>query len=164
MPLESIDHASLLAHVTADVPLGTLEAELRKSGYTLALAALPGPMPVGAWLASGAKGSPPWWQDPVDQLIAGFDATLSDGRSFHVNPVPRRAVGPDLFALVFGVEGAIAKLYRVWLRIHKVGVERPTTAAFTPPSAVLSESESDAEANLWREIREVLATRYSQLP
>ena len=55
--------------------------------------------------------------------------------------------------------GAIAKLDRVWLRIHKVGVERPTTAAFTPPSAVLIESESDAEANLWREIREVLATR-----
>lgn len=159
MPLESIDHVSLLAHVTADVPLDTLEAELHKSGYTLALATTPGPMPVGAWLASGAKGSPPWWHDPVDQLVAGFDATLSDGRSFHVNPVPRRAVGPDLFALVFGAQSAIAKLDRVWLRIHKVGVERPTTAAFTPPPAVLDASESDAEAKLWREIRDVLAAQ-----
>ncbi len=155
MPLESIDHASLLAHVTADVPLDALERELRERGYTLALDAAPGAISLGAWIESGAKGSPSWWQDPVDQLVAGFDATLTDGRSFKVNPVPRRAVGPDLFALVFGAEGTIAKLDRVWLRIHKVGVARPSTAPFTPPPAVLGTSESDAEAKLWRELQRV---------
>jgi alkyldihydroxyacetonephosphate synthase len=157
MPLESIDHASLLALVTADVALDALETELRKSGYTLAHEANPASISVAAWIESGAKGSPPWWQDPVDQLVAGFDATLVDGRTFKVNPVPRRAVGPDLFALVFGAEGAIARLDRVWLRIHKVGVDRPHTAPFFPPEAVLTASESEGEAKLWREIGEALA-------
>ncbi len=159
MPLESIDHASLLAQVTADMTLPSLEAELAKSGYTIALEGPPRDVAVGAWLESGAKGSPVWWQDPVDQTVAGFEATLRDGRSFKVNPVPRRAVGPDLFALVFGTNGSLATLDRIWLRIHKIGVPRPTSAPFTPPASVVGTSESEVEANLWRAIDDALLVK-----
>ena len=159
MPLESIDHASLLAHVTADTPLSLLESELCKCGYTLALVSASEGMAVGAWLESGAKGAPDWWHDPVDQMVAGFEATLCDGRSFKVNPVPRRAVGPDLFALVFGAQRAVVTLDRIWIRIHKVDVPRPMTAAFTPPHGVRDASESDGEAKLWRAIGEVLSVK-----
>ena len=159
MPIESIDHTSLLAHVTADVLLGSLESELQKSGYTLGLDSMETDVALGVWLETGAKGTPAWWCDPVDQLVAGFDATLNDGRSFAVTPVPRRAVGPDLFALVFGADRALAKIDRVWLRIQKIGVARPSTAAFIPPASVLSRNESDAEAKLWGEIRSVLTKK-----
>lgn len=163
MPIESIDHASLLAHVTADMGLSALEGELRKSGYTLALERAPEDIALGTWLAEGAEGASSWWKDPVDQLVAGFEATLRDGRTFKVSPVPRRAVGPDLFAIVFGVEGALATLDRIWMRIHRAEVARPTTAAFVPPSAVLDRTESDVEARLWNAIGDALMGKDAQL-
>ncbi len=59
-------------------------------------------MTVAAWIASGARGSPDPWLDPVDHLVAGFTARLASGADLEMRPAPRRAVGPDLFALFLG--------------------------------------------------------------
>jgi len=88
-------------------------------------------MTLASWLAAGAKGARDRWLDPVDQLLAGFDATLPDGQPLSVRPTPRRAVGPDLSALFLGMQGRFGRIDRAWMRVHPVGVARPTSPSFS---------------------------------
>ncbi len=130
MPAERVrvDRASLLAEVDAALPLAACEAALRVQGLTLdAGVAADAESTVGAWLDRGAPGARDPWLDPADHVVAGLEATLPDGRTLLVRPAPRRAVGPDLVALVVGMNGRYAKLTRAWLRVHPVGVARPST-------------------------------------
>ncbi|HVY49387.1 MAG TPA: FAD-binding oxidoreductase, partial [Minicystis sp.] len=78
---------------------------------------------VAAWIASGARGAPDPWHDPADHLVAGFTARLASGAELAVRPAPRRAVGPDLFALFLGAGGRAGEVTSVDLRAH--GHERP---------------------------------------
>jgi alkyldihydroxyacetonephosphate synthase len=81
------------------------------------------------FLAHGAHGKFDAWKDPADHLVAGFEATLPNGELLRVRPAPRRAVGPDLFALAFGMEHRIVKITRAWIRLHR----RDATRRFTEP-------------------------------
>ncbi len=51
-------------------------------------------------------------------------ATLTNGRRLEVRPAPRRAVGPDLIALVLGAGECFGSIDHVWLRVHVKGVRR----------------------------------------
>ena len=85
--------------------MASAESRLNDDGLTLD-ATLPSPSPsLADWLAKGAAGSRDRWLDPADQLLAGLDATLTDGRQVVIRPAPRRAVGPDLTALFVGAQG-----------------------------------------------------------
>ena len=46
---------------------------------------------------------------------------LANGDPLEVRPAPRRAVGPDLAALVVGARGRFATVTGAWLRVHVRG-------------------------------------------
>jgi alkyldihydroxyacetonephosphate synthase len=121
----NLDRASLLVDVSAKATLGACEDAMRAEGLTLGLEAMDREAEVGTWLAKGAKGARDPWSDPADHLVAGLVATLGDGRTLTIRPTPRRAVGPDLIALVVGMEGRYARVERAWLRVHRLDAPRP---------------------------------------
>lgn len=120
----AVDRTSLLVEVDATLPLGQCEDALRADGLTLGVAPLDRGATVGDWLARGADGAPDPWSDPADHLVAGIEATLKDGRRLSIRPAPRRAVGPDLIALLVGTRGRFATIERAWLRVHHASGER----------------------------------------
>jgi alkyldihydroxyacetonephosphate synthase len=129
-PSVEIDEASLLACAAGATEVAALEGRLGAVGLTLdARFEEPG-VTVGEWLARGAPGTRDRWLDPVDQLVAGLDATLTDGRWLRIRPAPRRAVGPDLSALFVGAAGRFGRVDAAWLRVHMRGVARPASAPF----------------------------------
>lgn len=148
-----IDRSSLLACAQGTDRLPDVEARLRREGLSLDLAA-PFEGTVDEWIGSGAPGSRSPWLDPADHLVAGFVARLSDGRALEVRPAPRRAVGPDLFALFFGNGGAAGRIESVWLRVHPSGVARPAV-----PFERVEPVVSEAERALWTAIRAELTEK-----
>jgi alkyldihydroxyacetonephosphate synthase len=122
----TVDRASLLVEVDALTTLAQCEAALASQGLTLGLETMDraGATKVGAWLADGAAGARDPWSDPADHLVAGLVARMKDGRTLVIRPTPRRAVGPDLIALVVGMKGRYATVERAWLRVHLAGEPR----------------------------------------
>jgi alkyldihydroxyacetonephosphate synthase len=127
----TLDRASLLVDVEGAVSLSELEAWLAGQGLTLGVTgAKATDASIASWIEEGAKGARDAWLDPADHLVAGFVARFADGSDVVVRPAPRRAVGPDLFALVLGAKGRFAKVSRLWIRVHEPGARRAETAAF----------------------------------
>ncbi len=106
-----------------------MERHLNEAKLTLDVR-FEGSCSVGEWLGRGAPGTRDRWLDPVDQLLAGLDAPLTDGRVLCIRPAPRRAVGPDLTALFVGAGGRFGRIDRAWLRVHPCSTRRPTSATF----------------------------------
>ena len=125
-----IDPVSMLACVEGVTALATVEQHLRRAGLTLDLDGADMTASLADWLAAGAPGARDHWRDPVDQLLAGFDATLRGGRAFCVRPAPRRAVGPDLSALLIGAAGRFGRIDRAFLRVHSSAAARPESSPF----------------------------------
>jgi alkyldihydroxyacetonephosphate synthase len=101
----TVDRASQLVHARGDATLAEVERALSIVGLSLALGEGAPPLDrttVAAWIAAGSRGAPDPYLDPVDHLVAGFTARLGSGADLEVRPAPRRAVGPDLFALFHG--------------------------------------------------------------
>ena len=138
-----IDRASLLIHVAGSATLAEIEATIATSGLSLGLSAdAPSwKTTVAEWIAGGAFGAPDGWNDPVDHLVAGFTARLLSGADLEVHPAPRRAVGPDLFALFLGMQDRVGTITSAHLRIHGPDRSRPmpTSIARDPP---VSEAEA----------------------
>jgi alkyldihydroxyacetonephosphate synthase len=126
----ALDTHSLLACLDGRGELLSAEAALNGHGLTLDAGDLRPEVTTGDWLAAGAPGSRDRWLDPVDQLLAGFQATLLDGRTIALSPAPRRSVGPDLGALFVGARGRYGRIDRAWIRVHRTGCERPSAPAF----------------------------------
>lgn len=154
----NIDRQSLLAEIAGTTRLGDAEDALRREGLTLALESLENHRgsTLDAWLAEGAIGAPDPWRDPADHLLAGMEATLANGETLSIRPAPRRAVGPDLVALVIGMRNRFATVKSAWLRVHPVGAKVPTTAPFVHPR---SPSVSPGEAALFDAIARELSKR-----
>ena len=117
-----IDESSLLVRVPGAATLASIERALASEGLTIGIAATDDA--VGDWLARGAPGAPSTFADPADHLVAGLTATLANGSTLEVRPSPRRAVGPDLIALVVGANERFASIDHVWLRVHLQGARR----------------------------------------
>jgi alkyldihydroxyacetonephosphate synthase len=149
-----LDRVSLLVSAPGDARIADLEHFLEGEGLTLDLSPLPDAT-VAAWLGHGAKGSRSPWLDPVDHLVAGFEATLKDGRRLEVRPAPRRAVGPDMLSLFFGTEDRFGSFTRAWLRVHRKDVVRPTTAPFEAKDPPLERGEHA----LWDALEKELSSR-----
>jgi alkyldihydroxyacetonephosphate synthase len=148
-----VDRTSLLVDVAASTTLEELRAALAPLGLTPAIERSAGEgerATVGQWLAAGAPGARDVWLDPADHLVAGFEAELADGRTLVVRPSPRRAMGPDLVALVTGARGRFVTLRRVWLRVHDSAARLPQSAPFRadrdPPVSPAEERLLDAIA------------------
>ncbi|MFT3773755.1 MAG: FAD-binding protein [Minicystis sp.] len=125
-----VDADAQLVHARGDATLAQVEHALAQRGLTLALSDGAPPLDtttVATWIASGAHGAPDPWLDPVDHLAAGFTARLASGTDLEVRPAPRRAVGPDLFALFLGTGERAGAITSAWLRGH--GSDRPRPLA-----------------------------------
>jgi alkyldihydroxyacetonephosphate synthase len=142
-----LDLQSLLVSVAGTATLDAVETELKARALTLGvqLDASNEALPVSEWLARGAPGAPSAFADPADHLVAGLEARLRDGRLLVVRPGPRRAVGPDLIALVVGTGGQLAAVEQAWLRVHRLDANRPSLPL---PGTDLDPPLSDAEARL----------------
>jgi alkyldihydroxyacetonephosphate synthase len=136
-----LDLTSLLVEVSGDDVLGDVEARLREVDRTLAVDDAALGATVRDWIDRGAPGARDLWLDPVDQILAGFEATLRDGRTLAIRPAPRRAVGPDLAALLLGCGGRFAKLTRAWLRIHDKGARLPVSPFTYPREPEVTDEE-----------------------
>jgi len=147
-----IDRASLLVRVPGAATLTSIEQALAREGLTLGVAATDDA--VGDWLARGAPGAPSPLSDPADHLVAGVTATLINGSTLEVRPAPRRAVGPDLMALVVGARERFASIDHVWLRVHLTGA-RPVT--LSTEGLDLDPPVSNEEASLLDAIARELA-------
>jgi alkyldihydroxyacetonephosphate synthase len=122
----AIDRTSMLVDVEAESTIEALETSLAIDGFTLALASdVDRAATIRDWLATGAPGARSAFADPADHLVAGLEATLLNGERLVVRPSPRRAVGPDLIALVVGAQGRFARIDRATLRVHPLSAPRP---------------------------------------
>lgn len=150
-----IDFESLLAKAPASFTLGEIENELGKRGLTLDidLSGKHSITTLGAWIASGTPGARPHFEDPADHVLAGLSATLVNGKALEIRPAPRRAVGPDLTALVLGANDRFATIQRVWLRVHRKDARR---VAEPMPAIDLDPPVSDGEAELLSRIEREL--------
>ena len=119
----SVDDTSHVAHVEGGALVPTIELELRRRSLTLGVEGALPEESVSAWLARGAPGARDHADDPVDQLVAGLEAVLPDGREMDVRPAPRRAVGPDLVGALVGARGKLGIVTGAHL------VARPLTEA-----------------------------------
>lgn len=131
-----LDPVSLLVDVAADVSVSDLEAHLAAEGLTLGLHEIP-ETSLGAFVARGAVEAPSPWDDPADHLVAGFTAThVATGERLVVRAAPRRSTGPDLFALVAGMNERYFVLDRATVRVHLASAPRvvlPFASASAPP-------------------------------
>jgi len=137
-PTDGIDRVSLLAAAAGARRVADVETELRANGLSLGLSAVPDDT-IAAWIARGTPGARDAWADPADHVIAGFDATLANGRKVRLAPAPRRSAGPDLTALFLGAGDRFGRIDRAFLRVHPIGVPRPASPPFAwdrdaPPS------------------------------
>jgi alkyldihydroxyacetonephosphate synthase len=124
-----LDRESLLACADGAMPLSAIEARLQDANLTLDAHPPSASATLGEWLAAGAPGSRDRWLDPVDQLVAGLRATVR-GTPLELRPAPRRAVGPDLMALLVGAHERFGHIERAWVRVHRRGVPRPSAPPF----------------------------------
>jgi alkyldihydroxyacetonephosphate synthase len=142
-PEPGLDQVSQLVTVEGHRSVRALEGELQARGYTLGVQ--PRDASVGDWLAAGMPGAPDPWLDPVDHTLAGLQATLHGGTLLTLPPLPRRATGPDLSALLVGAAGRIAKLERATLRVRPKALHPPAALPFhadrSPP---VGQDERDA--------------------
>lgn len=149
----ALDPLSGLVHVSGAATLDEVERFLAREGLSLRLGAEAPALAattVDAWIAAGARGAPDPWSDPVDHLVAGFSAELRSGAGLEVRPAPRRAVGPDLFALFLGMEGRVGRVVSAHLRVHGSAHARPMPAAFQRDRPV-----NDAERELIERVVEL---------
>lgn len=147
MPKEVLfDEPSLLAHAPATATLGSVEQAAAARGLSLRFADLDASETIASFLARGAPGAPDAFSDPVDHLVAGFTARLASGADLTVRPAPRRAVGPDLYALFHGMDGRVGELTSVFLRVHRNGLSPrplPFPADRDPPANAAEQSIID---------------------
>ncbi|MEZ4328396.1 MAG: FAD-dependent oxidoreductase [Polyangiales bacterium] len=101
------DEPSRIAHVQAGMRVHALEDELRRRGLSLGAHSSARDYGVGEWLALGAPGARDNADDPVEQVVAGLELVLPDGRPVNIRPAPRRAVGPDLVGALIGARGRL---------------------------------------------------------
>ena len=115
----SIDDVSLLADVGAGTMGDAFEAELRAAGLTC------GHRPqsvaistVGGWLACRSAGQYSTRYGKIEDMVAGLDVVLADGRRVTTGGAPRAATGPDLTQLFVGSEGTLGVVTSARLRLH----------------------------------------------
>lgn len=119
------DEKSRLVYVQAGVLGPDLAKALHSWGQTL------GHEPqslsistVGGWLATRATGQLSARYGGIEEMVAGLEAVLPDGRVVRSKTAPRRSTGPDLASLMIGSEGTLGVITEATLRVHPLPGER----------------------------------------
>jgi alkyldihydroxyacetonephosphate synthase len=119
--ISDVDDRSCLVTVGAGVKGAALTGALTQRGYML------GHEPqsltistVGGWVSTRACGQLSARYGAIEDLVAGLEAVLPDGRVVRSKVVPRRATGPDLANLLLGAEGTLGIVTEVTLRVTPI--------------------------------------------
>ena len=115
-----VDDASLLVRARAGTFGDLFEAELQASHH-LTVGHWPQSMSlstVGGWAACRGAGQYSTRYGKIEDIVAGLEVVLADGRIIHTGGHPRAAVGPDLTQLFLGSEGTLGIITEVLLRAH----------------------------------------------
>jgi len=143
----TLDRTSLLVEATAEETLRAIEAALAPS---LTLDVPIDDTTIADFVARGMPGARATFLDPADHLVAGLVAKTNAGRRILLRPSPRRSVGPDLVALVFGARARLARLERVWLRVFEgPRPRRPLPFDVDPP---MTKAEEELFAAIARSV------------
>jgi len=116
--LLEVREEDLLARVQAGMNGWRYEEELNRRGYTGGH--IPQSLPsstVGGWIAHRAAGQFSTRYGKIEDLVAGLEAVLPDGRIVRSRAVPRSATGPRLEQLMLGSEGTLGIVTEATLRI-----------------------------------------------
>jgi alkyldihydroxyacetonephosphate synthase len=73
---------------------------------------------VGGWIACRGAGQYSTRYGKIEDIVAGLEIALADGRVIRTGGAPRAAVGPDLTQLFVGSEGTLGIVTEVTLRLH----------------------------------------------
>ncbi|MHB8439673.1 MAG: FAD-binding oxidoreductase [Acidimicrobiales bacterium] len=128
--VDMIDTHSLLAELRPGTFGPDLETALQKEGVTA------GHWPqsmdlstVGGWVACRGAGQYSTRYGKIEDMVAGLEVALADGRIIRTGGVgPRAAVGPDLTQLFVGSEGVLGVVTKVTLRVHPTPPDRLSRA------------------------------------
>ena len=113
-----VDDASLLVRVRSGTFGDHFEADLQ-SGHDLTVGHWPQSMAlstVGGWVACRGAGQLSGRYGKIEDLVAGLEVVLADGRIIHTGGHPRAAAGPDLTQIFVGSEGTLGVVTEVVLR------------------------------------------------
>lgn len=150
-----VDEASGLATFSGDETLARAEEQLAWRNLTLDLEpGTPLDTTVRDWIARGMPGSLDPWSDPVRQVLAGFVATLANGRRLLVRPAPRRAVGPDLSALFVAASESVGVVDQATFVVRRRSEPR---ARVLPFAGERNPALSPAEREAWERIVDSVA-------
>jgi alkyldihydroxyacetonephosphate synthase len=129
-----LDTISGIAALPGTFSVARAESYLGSRGHSLGLSdgalARQGSRSVDAWIGAGMPGLPDRFDDPVFAPLAGFTAVIG-GRRVALRPAPRRAVGPDLTALLLGTSGEFGSVERAHLVALPAAAPRPAPLPFT---------------------------------
>jgi alkyldihydroxyacetonephosphate synthase len=149
-----IDPESQLATFSGETTLGAANDALAAHRLTLRCDVEASQhQTLDAWIAAGLPGTPDPWNDPVDHVLAGFEANLG-GERLCVRPSPRRAVGPDFGALLVGNGARFGVVARATLRVRPRGAAEAPTLPYAAPR---NPEENESERRAWRDLGNVLA-------
>jgi alkyldihydroxyacetonephosphate synthase len=126
-----VDDTSLVLDVRAGTFGTPLEDELRAT-YSKTLGHWPQSIDlstVGGWLACRSAGQASNRYGKIEDMVAGLDVVLADGRRITTGGAPRQAIGPDLNQVFVGSEGTLGVITGARLRIHPAP-ERETSSAW----------------------------------
>lgn len=149
-----VSQEDCLVTARANSSLAEVEAQLTPHALTLGLAAgADTSLSVAEWLGRGAPGAPDAFSDPVEQRLAGFVGRLPSGERLGVRPAPRRAVGPDLAALLLGMEGQCLELEQATLTARRRGHSARELPFVAPRSPAVSPEEQRVLTRVINEVR-----------
>jgi len=115
-----VDQQSMLLRVRAGTFGDVLEDELRLT-HNVTLGHWPQSMnlsTVGGWLACRSAGQFSTRYGKIEDMVAGMEVVLADGRVLRTGGAPRAAVGPDLNQVFVGSEGTLGVITEATLRVH----------------------------------------------
>jgi alkyldihydroxyacetonephosphate synthase len=129
-----VDTTSMLVHVRPGTFGDVFEDQLRTE-YDVTCGHWPQSMAlatVGGWLACRGAGQLSTRYGKIEDIVAGLDVVLADGRTITTGGAPRAAVGPDLTQLFVGSEGTLGIIVGARLRLHpRPAAEGRAAYAFT---------------------------------